>query len=350
MATKGFGPFNLGQFVIKDPLTGNSTPLPYKYTQAITNCILQRTIMGSSTLTMQLADPDRTLLRGLFKKIYNVTSAQLAAEKAKATAGQKKVASGYDVDRVGQGVSIVVDGLDFTLVQFVKASDYLQLTFESSAVYRLRNQRGQTKSETSFRVTPFMQHLATAPNGIKFFGANYAQYVTKLTGLTESKRINQQLVRGTQSDAYEDSWTAMSRTAATIGWRLWESGNTVYFGPDEYWLGTLTGTPMVNSYLGLETPTLKEFGRKIQLIDFDWDVGKPYGQANVTCTLDDWNYEIGQAVRLDGMGPANGLWIVAGMQRDMFMPQATLSLQVPMPLRMLVEPTSLPVNGFPLTK
>ena len=249
--------------------------------------------------------------------------------------------------KIGQGVTIVIDGLEFSLVQFVKASDYLQLTFEATSVYRLRNQRGQTKSETSFRVTPFMQRLATAPSGIKFFGANYAQYVTRLTGETKTSRINQQLVRGLENDRYEDSWTAMSRTASTIGWRLWESGGTIYFGPDEYWIGSLTGKPMINSHLNLETPTLKEFGRTIQLIDFDWDVGKPFGQANVTCTLDNFDYEIGQAVKLEGMGPANGLWLVAGMQRDLFLPQATLSLQVPMPLKMLVEPTSLPVSGFP---
>ena len=248
MATRGFGPFNLGSFQLKDPITGKSTPLPYKYTQAITNCILQRTIMGASTVTMQLADPDRTLLRGLFKKLYDLTSAQFAAEKAKVTRAAANHAAGYDVDKIGQGVTIVIDGLEFSLVQFVKASDYLQLTFEATSVYRLRNQRGQTKSETSFRVTPFMQRLATAPSGIKFFGANYAQYVTRLTGETKTSRINQQLVRGLENDRYEDSWTAMSRTASTIGWRLWESGGTIYFGPDEYWIGDRKSTRLNSSH------------------------------------------------------------------------------------------------------
>ena len=48
------------------------------------------------------------------------------------------------------------------------------------------------------------------------------------------------------------------------------------------------------------------------------------------------------------MGPANGYWLVAGTQRDMFMPQATVTLQTPIPLDQYIIPTSLPVSGKPL--
>jgi hypothetical protein len=37
------------------------------------------------------------------------------------------------------------------------------------------------------------------------------------------------------------------------------------------------------------------------------------------------------------------------MMRDMYMPQATLTLQVPMPFASVYNPTSAPLPGFPLT-
>jgi len=311
MATAGFNPQGLQDIKL------NGSSLSAEYKNAIINGFLQRTLMGVSTFTLQLADPYRDLLQNLVK----------------------------------QGATLTIDGLSYTLVQFMKASDQLQLVFESTAVHRLRNQvnsSGQVKTTTGTGVTQFMASLCN-PLGIDLVGPDYQAI---WTSLAKKPIVKVQLGRGTQADPYESSWVCMSRVASQVGWRLWESAGTIYFGPDEYWLGNLTaGVPPINKIMKKTSsnfPVLREFTPSIQLIDFDWDVGKPYGQATVTCMMDTFDFQIGEIVKVEKLGPANGYWMIAGMQRDLFLPQATLSLQVPMPFSSVFEPTSLPLAGFPL--
>ena len=98
--TAGFtNNMTLGNFTL------NGKPLPTDWTQAIINIFIQRTMMGVDTLTMQLSDPQRLLLRQIVKP----------------------------------GATVTVDGLSFTLVQFMKASDQLQLVMESTGVHTMRN-------------------------------------------------------------------------------------------------------------------------------------------------------------------------------------------------------------------
>lgn len=310
--TAGFSPQGL------DDIKINGASISAEYKNAIINAFLQRTMMGVSTFTLQLADPYRYLIKSVVK----------------------------------DGAILTVDGLSYTLVQFMKASDQLQMVFESTTVHRLRNQynqNGQVKTTTGTGVTQFMASLCN-PLGIPLVAPDYQAI---WTSLAKKPIVKVQLGRGTQADPYESSWVCMSRIASQVGWRLWESAGTVYFGPDEYWLGNLTaGVPPINKVMNKihgNLPILKEFTPTIQLIDFDWDIGKPYGQASVTCMMDNFNYQIGEVVKVEELGPANGYWLVSGMQRDLFLPQATLSLQVAMPFSTLFEPTSLPLKGFPLT-
>jgi hypothetical protein len=85
------------------------------------------------------------------------------------------------------------------------------------------------------------------------------------------------------------------------------------------------------------------------LVDFDWDVEKPYAQATVTCMLDGWTYDVGEIVRTKNLGLADGYWMVYDMQRDLYNSQATMTLQVPMPFASVYDPTSLTLPPFPLT-
>jgi hypothetical protein len=306
----GFGPLDLGT------ITVNGKSLGDDYRDAVINIFVQRTNMGSSTLTMQLADPTRTLINTIFK----------------------------------QGATLLLDGLSYTLVQFMKASDQIQLVFESTSVYKLRNTWGQTATHTTTDVTGFIDSLAR-PLGITVVGPDYATVWKKITNQALKPIV---LARGTTADANENSWVCMSRIAAQIGWRLWESAGVIYFGPDEYWLGNLTaGAPPVNKALGTigtKMVYIREFTTEVQLIDYDWDYGKPFAQASVTCMLDSFSYNIGEVVNVQNIGPGSGYWLVAGMQRDLFLPQATLTLQVPMKFSEYTNPTSIPLKtGFPLT-
>jgi len=326
MATPGFSPNDLKKLSLYDYETNKTTPLPFNFSQANTGVILQLTNTGASTVTLQFTDPKRLILRNM----------------------------------VEQGVALNIGGIKYVFVQLTKASDQLQMVFESETIYRLNNQTGATPATTGTNVTPFVKSLvsaiSTAKNPVKFVAPDYA---STWHLLAEGAPTPIGLSRGTTTDPYENSWTAITRIASSIGWRVWEYNNTVFFGPDEYWLGLMTknakgaAVPPIN--LGLNAvnpiPVLKEFTRTVQLIDFDWDVGKPFGTCTVTCTLDNFNYLPGEVVILEGVGPASGAWLVSGIQRNGYEPQATMTLQVPMPFAQVFDPTSLPLHdtGFPLT-
>lgn len=312
-SASGFNPINLGSINLGGQILDES------YKDAIIDMFIQRNMTGVSIVTMQLTDPYRKLLRNLVK--------------ANAT--------------------LTLDGLSYTLVQTMKASDQIQLVFESSLVHKLRLLQGQTKQQVGYNITTFFQGLVEEAGG-KLYGPDYEK---SWPYLTKQPIYKLALARGTTSDKHENSWTCMSRLASSIGWRLWESGGAIFFGPDEYWLGTIAGPnytagpPPINKALGTtgtNFPVMQEFTEEIQLIDFDWDIGKPYGQATATVMLDTFKYNIGEVVQLQNMGPANGFWFVAGMQRNLFMPQATVTLQIPMPIDQYIVPTSLPVSGKPL--
>jgi hypothetical protein len=290
-------------------------PLSTDFQKAITNIIVQKNMLSVSLVTIQLTDPYRKLLND--EKIVQI------------------------------GSTLGLDGQTYNLVQFVKAGDQMQLVFEPSLVHKLRNQRGVISSGTSTAVTEFMSSLVGAVGG-KFKGPKYSSvwgYVSK------QKIFSIPLTRGTAPDAYEDSWTAMSRIAGGIGWRLWEDDGTVYFGPDEYWFGKIPKIPMpinqINNTLGGNMQVIQEFTRKVQYLDFDWDVNKPLGGATVTCMLEDWKYRLGEIVKIQGVGIGNGNWMITSMQQDMFMPNASMTLIVPMPYEQLVNPTSLPLKPIP---
>ena len=337
LSTIGFGSLDLSNIKFVNPSTHVSSALPDAYIEAITDIIYEKNMNGVTTVTMQMNDPTRALLKTL---VQNGT------------------------------VLTLIDGgreVSFAFTQQTKASDQLQLAFESMTVHRLSSQRnppGTTTTYTSTAVTEFMASLVHALNysgsqypTVNFVAPDYATIWSEIHGFLGSKPVAVGLGRGTSVDPFEDSWTCMSRIASTIGWRLWENNNTVYFGPDEYWLGTLNKTPLgvsqppVNLALGTtgsNIPVIEEFGDDIMLVDYDWDVNKPYAQATVTCMLDGWTYDIGEIVQTKNLGQADGYWMVYDMQRDLYNPQATMTLQVPTPYAQLYEPTSLPLPGFPL--
>lgn len=292
-------------------------PLSTDFQKAITNIIVQKNMLSSSTLTIQLTDPYRKLLND--EKIVQI------------------------------GSTIGFDGQEYNLVQFVKAGDQMQLVFEPSLMHKLRNQRGAISSGNSTAVTEFISSLVGAVGG-KFNGPKYSSIWSHISN---QKIFTIPLARGTATDSYEDSWTAMSRIAGGIGWRLWESDGTIFFGPDEYWFGKIAGYPMpinkINGTLGAKMQVVQEFTRKVQYLDFDWDVGKPLGGATVTCMLEDWRYKVGEIVNVQGVGIGNGKWMITSMQRDMFMPNASMTLIVPMPYDQLVNPTSLPLKPIPFS-
>jgi hypothetical protein len=336
--TTGFTPWDFQDMTYTDPITKKTITLGDDWRESITDITYEKNMMGVTTLTVSGTDPNRTILRTNVKQGTQLTVKNSGTQD-----------------------------LRFAFIQYNKTGDQYQMAFESMTVYRLRQQYNAAGTVTTWNgtdVTSFMASLVAALNypgspygKISFLAPDYATIWSKLTGNANVPIAQVALGRGTSTDPYEDSWTCMQRIASTIGWELWENVDTVYFGPDEFWLGLLTpnaggvAQPPINVILGTtgtKIPKMQEFGDEIMLMDFDWDVETPYGEMTVTCMLDSWPYEVGEVVQTVNMGMASGYWFVSNMTRDMFMPQGTITLQVPMPYSQQLDPTSLPLPGFPL--
>jgi len=359
--TPGFGPLGIQQLQIWDFATNTGAALKGDYTEAITQIMYEKNMAGATTLIISLNDPTRKLLN------------EFLTQLEKSNVAQERTRLGTRDQVFSQGVCIAIKDqgriIHYVLSQQAKAGDQLQLTFEALTVYRLRQQVSRVASTTktsSTAVTQFVQGLVLALNypgskypPVRFVGPDYATVWSQLTGNAGVPVVAQQLSRGTTTDPYEDSWTCIQRIGSTVGWRLWENNGTIYFGPDEYWLGLLTknsvgaSVPPINEAmgtLGSKLPTLEEFTPTVLDMDFDWDVEAPFGQITGTVL---WGpgfpYEVGEIVQVKRLGPANGNWMIYDMQRDGYAPTATVTLQVPTPYAQLYEPSSLPYAGIPLT-
>lgn len=260
---------------------------------SIKDAIVNRTISTASTVTLQIADPTRKLLRsGIFKV----------------------------------GYLLEIDDLVFSLVQTTKASDTIQVVFESAGIAALRQQTGVQATTTSNNITSFIQSLVQAVDGLGFVGFGGLAYADAQNTTAVS------IGRGTTADPFEDSWTCIQRVATSAGWRCFEVNNTVYLGPDSFFLSQA------------QAATFTEFTGAIQNMDFDYDVGKPFGTVTVTGMLGLWAYNPGQVIGTYGMGPLDGQpWLIQSMQRDLFNPEMTSVLYAPQtPQYAIAAPTYAP--------
>ena len=251
--------------------------------------ILMRTVQGASTVTIQIMDPDRDFLRA---NIYQT------------------------------GAFLTVAGLTFTLVQITKESNTLQFVFESTGVAMLRTFTGATATTTSTNLVGFVQSLISAVPWLGFVA--YNAQIGPIDGVTGVS-----MGRGTTTDPDEDSWTAIQRVVTSAGWRCFEVANVIYLGPDSFFLNQPS------------QGVLTEFKDNIQDIDFDWDVGKPFGTATVTGMANGWRFAPSNVVTTSGMGPMDAQpWLVQSCQRDLFNPQMTATLYTPQTPEQVVDGTS----------
>jgi hypothetical protein len=304
VAAPGFGPLDISD------VTVNGAKVSKHFNSAITGVIVQRNLRGASTLTIQLTDPQRKLLN------------------------MPDLFSNGSVVEIPDGFG---NYLQFAFVQLNKASDQIQIQFESRSVYDLRQLRNVLPSSDVTDAASFVQNLCSQKN-IPFVGpaGNDAVFPKTFAAAT-----------GSTLNPDEDAWASIQRMAGTLGWRCWESAGTVFFGPDDYWFNKLYAfaLPPVNAYYNHPVATLKEFTQEVQLIDVDWDIGSPFGDATITCMSHLWQYNPGEIVVLADLGPASGPWIVSAMQRNFFNPQATVTLTVPMPAGLVLTPPTLPIVG-----
>ena len=285
------GKVPLGQLV---PIT-NSSPNPtgvvQNVTAGVTDCVLGRTVDGASTVILSLQDPyPRSILRsGIFSFADTLT----------------------------------FDGLEFVNVADSKTGDQLQLTFEAAAAYNLRQQKGPDPWASANDLDGFVQHLINAVPGVELVCQPGPVSFGTGSGATASTTVTS-IMRGTTAEPNEDSWTCINRLAnsadnpATLG-RLSATrrvARTIYMGSDS-WL--LTEFPSAG--------TIREFTTAVMNIDGTYDVGMPLGQLTVTAISNQWTAKPGQPIDVAGMGVFDGTWLVYSMQRNLFNPQASITLQ-----------------------
>lgn len=280
----GFGLLGISDFTV------NGFGFSVNFAGAIQNAVLMRTTQGASTVTLQLQDPERTILR----------SGSLLF-----------------------GCQLVVNGLIFSLVAITKAGTSLQITFESTPVANLRTKTGFIATTQTSDLASFARILCAAVPGIQLI----AQTSNTIVPITVG--------RGTATDATEDSWSALIRISATAGWRCFESGGIIFLGSDA-WLQALgsLAPPFI----------ISEFTPSVHVIDFDYNIGKPFGTVTVTCETDNlFVFSPGSTVWTSGMGPLDGHpWLVQSIQRNIMQSQATCTLYAPMSEQNLVTPPATP--------
>jgi murein DD-endopeptidase MepM/ murein hydrolase activator NlpD len=66
-------------------------------------------------------------------------------------------------------------------------------------------------------------------------------------------------------------------------------------------------------------------------VDVDWDVGKPMATATVKIRAHRWQAPPGTPVTLEGVGPADGKWLVSSIDRSRFSTSAGVELRFPEP-------------------
>jgi hypothetical protein len=265
--------------------------LDQRIDEAITDGQLERTIEGASTLTLTLHDPKRALLRsGVFSRMVEVR---------------------------------LEDRLWFRLVKVSKSDDDLTLTFEDREVDQLRR-RDKPRKANRKNVTRAQFALSLIREVRPAIAYRIPELRVKqpvkgaVAARGEQRRaLPYQVRRGDSDGKREDSWTCLQRLASEVGWRCFASQGVVWF-VSETWLNNQKA-----SFLWTEETT------GVVAIDFDLDSGKRAQELTITARAARWQAGPGAAVDIDGLGPANGKWIVSRMSRGLYDANASITLKRP---------------------
>ena len=348
---------------------------------ALVTLTMTETITGASTVEMTLNDPHRTILRSTL--LSHGSDASTGAE-GQAVAGKTGL----------NGATMVLDGAGFELKAVRKSGSQLSLTWESMAVAQLRRKTGQkvvaagvmTRAEfcaSLIREIPWIK-VAYAPGAksLEQLARGSTTTSTEAVSAASSNAWDSALKAGAASNVtsgesiltdgerhtagtattstaavavpssqesasvpvlsagvtaaekknLEDTWTACGRIMGEISWRCMERRGGIILAPDT-WL--ISHAPA--------TYTLAEGSAGVDLIDLDWNVGKPAATATLQVWAEKNDLVAGSTVTLTGMGPGNGAWLVESINRSLSTKMATVTAIRPQPG--LAEPVDTSTSG-----
>lgn len=232
--------------------------------EAITSTSVTRTIDGAPTLTLGVTDPHREIIAS------NIFGHRLTTHLKPFT---------YEV------VSISKSGTAYTV------------TCEDQAVAALRHQKGHLKVKAG-RMThiEFARQMVRDVRWLKF-RAPYTKAIKSLKELTRGDPKS-------KDSEPESTWDALQRIASERGWRCFIRGvDEVWYVPDTY---LFDQAPMY---------TLREGHNGVDNMDFEIDEGQPVAELSFTARSAMWAIPPGIVVSVEGLGPANGKWLVAEVSR-----------------------------------
>lgn len=208
---------------------------------------------------------------------------------------------------VEQVARIEVADVPYRLAQARKSGSQLQLVFEDAVVVALR------------RLTGFVDAAAGTTRRSEFVGRLLDGQPATVERSPERARV--QLARGqeeTDDDADEESsWEAIGRLAEDIGWRWFVDSGRGFFVPDEA------------LRRDREARRWREHDGPVQQIDYDLDVRKAVDSASVTLRAQPGTVNPGDPITVDGLGDADGGWVVATVREQAGSTEVSVDLTRP---------------------
>jgi hypothetical protein len=123
-------------------------------------------------------------------------------------------------------------------------------------------------------------------------------------------------------DQREDSWTCIQRLANEVQWAAFFVGNTLWYVSQD------------DLFKAKPRLTLREGTPGVDWIDFEYDFGntnelRRFAEVTVKAQADRWLAPLGTTIAVDGMGPIDGRWLVARLERDLMRTETTITLRKP---------------------
>lgn len=234
---------------------------------AVRDARMVRRIDEASYLTVEVSDPARVLLRS-----------PIAQQRSRSA----------------------VAGIVWELTDIAKSGDHVTLTLLDAAAAAYIRDRGAVVSQAPGTGSrgDFLRRLAARHAWVP---------VDVETGATPLVELR------TEPD--ESIWQAMGRVARDVGWRRLATGNRLLIGSDA-WLAGRT-----------QPIEVAEHTRGIGDIDFDLVLGVPVDRATLEVDTLLWAAPPTQAIRIGGLGVADGVWLVAEVDRSLSSTQARIVLE-----------------------
>lgn len=269
---------------------------------ALTDTTILRTIAGAPTLTLQVEDPHRTILKS------NLFASRVTAH---------------------------ISPFTFEVAQLNKNGPALTVTCEDQVVAELRRHK-TPMSVGAGRLThvQFAKRMVHETKWIKFITDTHAHVVKSKEPLTRGDPTSKD-----PSIKYESTWDALNRIADARGWRVFVRGNDeLWYVPDSYLLGA-------KDYF-----RISEDDDAVDNIDFDYDIGKPAAKLNVTVRSARWTMPPGSLCTVDDLPPVNGKWVLQDISKKLTSTTSQLLLVRAQPILPEPEQAKVVAGGMPALK